>query len=86
MSGKASGRRPTEVSEQSFADNWSRIFGSDGARVGANGGSNPSNVGAIPTAPAIKEFRIIDHLRSDGELEAYVKEVADLYIDDATGK
>lgn len=27
---------------------------SDGARVGANDGSNPSNVGAIPTAPAIK--------------------------------
>ena len=53
MSGKGSGRRPLKVTEASFADNWSRIFGSDGARVGANDGSNPSNVGAIPTAPAI---------------------------------
>lgn len=49
---KGSNPRPIEVDPQTYADNWERTFGSDGARVGAKDGSNPSNVGAIPTAPA----------------------------------
>lgn len=63
MSGKGDDRRPLSVDEKEFAANWERIFGekidaaladvTDGARLGANSGSNPANVGSIPTAPAI---------------------------------
>lgn len=27
MSGKGSGRRPTQIKDEQFEDNWSRIFG-----------------------------------------------------------
>lgn len=27
MSGKGSGRRPTQIEDKQFEDNWSRIFG-----------------------------------------------------------
>jgi hypothetical protein len=48
--GKGSAPRPFAVDQKTFASHWDAIF--SGARVGAEDGSNPSNVGAIPTAPA----------------------------------
>lgn len=59
MSGKGDDRRPLSVDEQTFSDNWERIFKS-GLPEGPKGdGSKPSssltaaNVGSNPTAAAI---------------------------------
>lgn len=97
MSGKGSGRRPLSVDEQTFADNWSRIFNSGLPERSKGSGSNPetgiapNDVGSNPTAAAnFKPFRAIDFIDSEEMLEAYVTEcIAELgviYIDDATGK
>ncbi|AHX16133.1 hypothetical protein CH75_04860 [Dyella jiangningensis] len=66
---------------------------SDGARVGANDGSNPSNVGAIPTAPAIeakkerarKLFSVLAKadFSAESQLPIYINR--DIYVDDFTG-
>lgn len=55
MSGKGSGRRPTQVDAATFQSNWDRIFSSDGVRVGAMPVSKIGDVGAIPTTPANSE-------------------------------
>ena len=101
MSGKGSGRRPTEVSEQSFADNWSRIFGQSGCSSTAEQGSlTPPVVRSNRTAPAITDFSALAHIRTEAELDAYVEACIDyqrlaevplplgakvVYVDDATG-
>ena len=52
---KGSDRRPLKVSEDAFADNWARIFGSDAPKP--NGAACASKaiclVGSIPTGAAI---------------------------------
>lgn len=49
--GKGDDRRPLCVDEATFAANWDRIF--NGARLGAETGSNPGNDSSILSAPAI---------------------------------
>lgn len=60
--GKGSGRRPTQVDDKTFEDNWSRIFGGDRKStegylpsVGENrdAGSNPAS--STKTKPSTKE-------------------------------
>jgi hypothetical protein len=51
MNGKGSAPRPFSVDQATFARHWDAIF--SGARLGAEDSSNLSNVGPIPTAPAI---------------------------------
>lgn len=50
MSGKGDDRRPSKVDEQTFSDNWERIF--NAARLGANAASKTANVDSISTAAA----------------------------------
>lgn len=59
MSGKGSGRRPTQVDKATFEDNWDRIFNSGLPEWSKGAGSNPvigvkaDSVGSNPTAAAI---------------------------------
>lgn len=55
MSGKGDDRRPSKVDEQTFSDNWERIFSSGVPERTKGAGSNPvsdlnvANVGSNPT-------------------------------------
>lgn len=53
MSGKGSGRRPTQVDAATFQSNWDRIFSGRGVTVSTSG-SNPLSLGSNPSAPASK--------------------------------
>lgn len=66
MSGKGDTPRPFAVDAETFDSNWEAIFGKKQVglgRVVQASGSNPDNVGSIPTAPAI--------IRVDGDYNVY---------------
>lgn len=51
MSGKGDDRRPSKVDEQTFSDNWERIF--NGVRQAASRVSKAQEDGSEPSTPAI---------------------------------
>ena len=51
MSGKGDDRRPASVDEQTFSDNWERIF--NGVPRAGIQASKPCDEGAEPSTPAI---------------------------------
>lgn len=51
MSGKGDDRRPSKVDEQTFSDNWERIF--NGTLRAEMQASKPCDEGAAPSVPAI---------------------------------
>lgn len=88
MSGKGSGRRPTEVSEQSFADNWSRIFGLSGRSSTAEqvALTHPV-VCSNQTAPANLRVVQLAESRTPNPLDGGSNpSPLAIYVDDATGK
>lgn len=44
MSGKGDDRRPSKVDEQTFSDNWERVFGNKLVGVGVTGSTESSNL------------------------------------------
>lgn len=90
MSGKGDDRRPLSVDEETFAANWDRIF--NGARLGANSGSNPANDGSIPSAPANFPLAVMSDASDCSDRQQRVRpdhaaasRERETYVDDATG-
>ena len=82
---KGSDRRPLKVSEESFADNWARIFGQSQMGSGVTGsasGSNPEGSRSSLDSPANCGTALTLTASIDGEPVGR----GHIYIDDATGK